>query len=265
VSLTAAAHISWLFTERPYLERVGAAREAGLRTIETAWPAPADHDGLAAALAEHDVGVALLNCEEGDVQDGERGFVNDPARREEAERAFAAAAELAQRIGAREINVLVGRQLADVSRERQRRAVVDSLRGFAEEASARGLGIVLEPLNEIDNPGYLAPTPQAAATLIEQVGSDAVGLLLDVYHVARAGADPLAAVERHAALIRHVQLSDFPGRGQPGSGSLDIWTLLERLAASGYTGAVGLEYEPRGIGTASLGFLSDKRAAALFG
>jgi len=265
VSLHWSAHISWLFTERPYLERVGAARQAGLRTIETAWPAPADHDGLAAALAEHDVGVALLNCEEGDVQGGERGFVNDPARREEAERAFAAAAELAQRVGAPNVNVLVGRELAGVSRERQLRAAVDALRAFAQEARARGLGIVLEPLNEIENPGYLTSTPAAAAALIERVGSDAVGLLLDVYHVARAGAQPAAAIERHAALIRHVQLSDFPGRGQPGSGSLDIWGLLERLDASGYTGAVGLEYEPRGTGGASLDFLANERAVALFG
>jgi len=265
VSLHWSAHISWLFTERPYLERVGAARRAGLGTIETAWPAPADHDALAAAIAEHGVGVALLNCEEGDVQNGERGFVNDPARREQAERAFAAAAELAQRIGARQINVLVGRELAGVSRERQLRAVLDALRAFAQEAQERDLRIVLEPLNEVDNPGYLAPTPAAAAALIEQVGSDAVGLLLDVYHVARAGAEPVAAIERHAALIRHVQLSDFPGRGQPGSGSLDIWGLLQRLDASGYSGAVGLEYEPRGTSDASLRFLADERAAALFG
>ncbi len=265
MSLAWSAHISWLFRERPYLERVGAARRAGLHRIETAWPAPAEHDGLARALAEHGVGVALLNCYEGDVQAGERGFVNDPARREEAERAFLAAAELAQRVGAPRVNVLAGRELAGVSRERQRRAVVDALSAFAEEARARGLEVVLEPLNEIENPGYLAPTPLDAAALIERVGSDAVGLLLDVYHVARAGSDPLAAIERHAALIGHVQLSDHPGRGQPGSGSLDIWAILERLDATGYTGAVGLEYEPRGTSETSLSFLHDERAAVLFG
>jgi hydroxypyruvate isomerase len=265
VSLRWSAHISWLFGELPYLERVGAARRAGLDWIETAWPAPAEHDGLARAIAEHGVGVALLNCDAGDVANGERGFVNDPARREEAERAFLAAAELAQRVGARELNVLVGRELPGIGRERQLRAVVDALRAFAEEARARGLGIALEPLNEIENPGFLAPTPEAAAALIEQVGSDAVGLLLDVYHVARAGAKPAAAIERHAALIRHVQLADFPGRGQPGSGVLDIWALLHTLDASGYAGAVGLEYEPRGTSAASLQFLHDPRAAALFG
>jgi hydroxypyruvate isomerase len=34
-----SAHISWLFGELPYLERVGAARAAGFGTIESAWPA----------------------------------------------------------------------------------------------------------------------------------------------------------------------------------------------------------------------------------
>lgn len=265
MSLFWSAHISWLFGELPYSERVGAARRAGLDWIETAWPAPAERDALAHALAEHRVGVALLNCDAGDVAGGERGFINDPARREQAERAFAAAAELAQRVGARELNVLVGREIAGVSRERQWRAAVDALRAFAEEARARGLGIALEPLNELENPGYLAPTPEAMATLIEQVGSDAVGLLLDVYHVARAGGEPAAAIERHAALIRHVQLADFPGRGQPGTGALDIWALLQCLDANGYAGAVGLEYEPRGTIAASLQFRHDARAAALFG
>jgi hydroxypyruvate isomerase len=69
--------------------------------------------------------------------------------------------------------------------------------------------------------------------------------------------------ERIAAAARHVQISDWPGRGHPGSGSLDIWGILERLDARGYTGAVGLEYEPHGSTEASLAFLREDRAAAL--
>ncbi|MGD0452076.1 MAG: TIM barrel protein [Solirubrobacteraceae bacterium] len=256
MSLVFSAHISWLFGERPYLERVGAARRAGFRWIESAWPAePDDRAQLPAKVAEHGVAVALLNCPAGDVEHGERGFANDPARREQLEQAFLAAAELAQRIGAGKLNLLVGRALPGVRLERQRTSVVEALRALAPEAAARGLRIVIEPLNAIENPGYLAPTPQDAAELIEAAGSDALGLLLDVYHVARVGADPLAAVERCAGLIGHVQIADFPGRGQPGSGALDIRGILEALDAVGYTGAVGLEYEPRGSSEASLAFL----------
>jgi hydroxypyruvate isomerase len=263
VSLVWSAHISWLFRERPYLERVGAARQAGFAWIETAWPEEADRARLPQAVSEQGLGVALLNCCAGDVARGERGMINDPARSDEAERAFLAAAELAEALGTAKLNLLVGRSLPGVGLARQRDAVLGALRSFGPEAAARGLRILLEPVNATENPGYLAPTPQEAIELIERSGADGLGLLLDVYHVARGGGDPLAAIDDAAPLIGHVQISDCPGRGHPGSGSLDIWGILDRLDARGYTGAVGLEYEPHGSTEASLAFLREDRAAAL--
>jgi hydroxypyruvate isomerase len=259
-----SAHISWLFGELPYLERVQAARRAGFAWIETAWPPAGERERLPQAVAEQGVGVALLNCSAGDTDAGERGFINDPSRREEAELAFLAACDLAERLGASRINLLVGRALPDLGMARQRDAVLGSLRAFAPEAAARGLRILIEPVNSLESPGYLAPTPQDAIALIEQSGADGLGLLLDVYHVASMGEDPLAAIDRAGDLIGHVQVSDWPGRGPPGSGSLDVWGILEHLDAGGYHGAVGLEYEPRGSTEASLEFLADERATALF-
>lgn len=263
MSLTFSAHISWLFGELPYLERVGAARRAGFHRIETAWPRAEDREGLAGVVAEQEMEVVLLNCPAGDAEGGERGFLNDPLRREEAERDFLAAADLAQRVGAPSLNALVGRELPDVPPASQRRAVLEALRAFAPEAAARGLRILVEPVNSIENPGYLAPTPGAALELIEECGSDSLGVLLDVYHVARAGGDPLAEIERCGALIGHVQISDFPGRGEPGSGELHFGGILERLAAVGYGGSVGLEYVPRGTTESSLNFLYEERYPVL--
>lgn len=258
MSLVFSAHISWLFGEHPYLERVEAARLAGFSWIESAWPADADdRERLPAVLAEHGMRMALLNCFAGDVEHGERGFAGEPARREELEQSFLAAAELAQRTGAEKLNLLVGRAPAGARVWPRRAAVVEALRALAPQAAARGLRLLIEPVNAIDSPGYLAPTPRDAAELVEAVGSDALGVLLDVYHVARAGADPLAAVRRCSALIGHVQIADFPGRGQPGSGSLDLRRILEALDAAGYAGAVGLEYTPSGASAASLAFLAE--------
>lgn len=265
-----SAHISWLFAELPYAERVGAARAAGFDTIESAWPKLAqDRAGLAAAVTEQrraapGFAVALLNCPAGDVAAGERGFVNDDSRREESEAAFTQAVELAVAIGARNLNLLVGRTLPGVPQARQRAAVIDALRSFAPVADAAGLRILLEPLNSIDSPGFLAPTADAAVELIEAAGDDRLGLLLDVYHVACMREDPVAAIERHAERIGHVQLSDCPGRGAPGTGALDFVAILTRLAESGYAGAVGLEYEPRGPTEPALALMHDARASALF-
>lgn len=257
-----SAHISWLFAELPYAERVGAARRSGFTTIETAWPEHADErtrlidvvaEQRTAARAERrKLDVALLNCPAGDVAGGERGFVNDDSRREEAERALANAIELAAAIGAHNLNLLVGRALPDVPEMRQRAAVVSALRTFAPIAGAAGLRILLEPLNSIENPGFLAATPDDAIALIEAAADDRIGLLLDVYHVARMGQDPVNAIERHAERIAHVQLSDCPGRGSPGTGKLDFAAIFARLDASGYDGAVGLEYDAGGTAEAGL-------------
>ncbi len=227
---------------------------------------------MTAAVAEQrradpDFAVALLNCPAGDTASGERGFVNDETRCEEAEAGFAEAVELAVAVGAPNLNLLVGRALPGVPEAHQRAAIVSALRSFAPVAGERGLRILLEPVNAIENPGFLAPTPDAAVKLIEAAGpehADQLGLLLDIYHVARAGDNPARAIERHHDLIGHVQISDHPGRGAPGSGELPIWELLEQLRASGYDGAVGLEYEAGGDTEPSLGFMREPRARALF-
>jgi hydroxypyruvate isomerase len=116
------------------------------------------------------------------------------------------------------------------------------------------LSVVVEPLNDAENPGYLAPDPASARQLIEEAGSEALGILLDVYHLARVGTDPLETIDHHGELIRHVQISDFPGRGEPGSGNLDIPAILARLRSCGYRGAIGLEYRPTGATGTSLAF-----------
>jgi hydroxypyruvate isomerase len=253
-----SAHISWLFSEFPYPQRVAAARAAGFETIETAWPGhEQDRAGLVRAVAEQrregrDFAVALLNCPAGDVAHGERGFLNDPARRGEAEDALDAAIGLARAIGARKLNVLVGRELSDVSRSRQRDAVLDALRAFAPVAAASGLQLVLEPINARDFPGSIAPSADAVVELIEAAGDDSIGLLLDSFHLARAGEDPVSAIARHAQRIAHVQLSDPPARGAPGTGTLDFVAIFGALATSGYDGAVGLEYQPHGPTEAGL-------------
>ena len=252
-----SAHISWLFREHPYLERVARARAAGFRCIETAWPAGEDHDGLAAAVERHRMRVALLNADGGDLAAGERGFLNDPARIADAERAFLRAAALAGRLGCPRVHVLLGRALAGIPERVQRAAVVRALRSCAALAAERGLTIVIEPINELDSPGYLAPTPHAAAKLIEAVGAPQVRLLFDAYHVARAGGDPLAALAPVAALVEHVQFADHPGRGAPGSGSLDLRAFRARLEALGYGGALGLEYDPHGPTEPTLRFMGD--------
>jgi hydroxypyruvate isomerase len=114
---------------------------------------------------------------------------------------------------------------------------------------------VLEPINELDVPGYLLPNAAAAVAALEAVGSPRVRLLYDAYHAARAGADPVREAPALVDVIDHVQYADHPGRGAPGTGSTDLGRLLAALDRAGYSGLVGLEYDPRGDTLASLASL----------
>jgi hydroxypyruvate isomerase len=242
-----SAHISMLFAERPYPERVALARAAGFDWVETWWPeSEADREALVSGVAAHGVRVALVNTDGGDRAMGERGFLADPAAEERGRRAFLDGLDLATRVGARSLHALVGcHPEPDHAR--------GMLRELVPEARARGVAVVVEALNPADAPGYLTPTPEAVTELI--AGIDGAGLLLDSYHVLSIGRDPAVEVKRFAGAIGHVHLADAPGRGAPGTGRLDLPAFTAALATAGYEGPVGLEYDAAGDTPGSLGFL----------
>ena len=105
-----SAHISLLYAERPYPERLGLARAAGFDWVESHWPTTAgDRDALASAATHHGLRVALVNTDGGDMAAGERGQLCDPALEELARARFLGGVDLAGRVGARSLHALVGR------------------------------------------------------------------------------------------------------------------------------------------------------------
>jgi hydroxypyruvate isomerase len=82
-----------------------------------------------------------------------------------------------------------------------------------------------------------------------------IGLQCDLYHVAASGEDPVAILQRVAPWLRHVQIADYPGRAEPGTGTIDWPVVFETLQQIRYEGFVGLEYRPSGNVAATLGRL----------
>jgi len=249
-----SAHLSMLFRELSYLERPEAARAAGFLAIETWWPAELG-EPWSTEVQRSELQVALLNCYGGDIDAGERGFLNLPERREETVRNFQAAVELARTVGGSRINMLAGLLVPGVSRRRQLADAASTLRECASVAAAAGVTIVVEQINKLDIPRYLVPTAPEVADLIEAVGSSSVRMLYDVYHAARSGMDPLKEAPAYIELIDHIHYADCPGRGAPGTGGVDLFQLLDVLDGAGYSGMVGLEYDPRGPTMPTLAFL----------
>ena len=69
-------------------------------------------------------------------------------------------------------------------------------------------------------------------------------VVLDVYDAAVNGEDAIAFVRDNPGRVAHIQLADYPGRHEPGEGTIDFARLFEVLGEVGYSGSVGLEYVP---------------------
>jgi hydroxypyruvate isomerase len=258
---------SILFTELPLLERPAAARAAGFGAIELWWPfadaVPGDREVEALVSAITDAGVRLvaLNFAAGDLAAGDRGLVSWPERAAEFRDNVEVAVGIGEQLGCRAFNALYGNRVDGADPAAQDELATGQL-ALAGRAAARvGGTVLLEPLSGA--PRYPLRTAADAVAVLDRVaaatGAANLGLLADLYHLASNGDDLDRLAGDHAGRVAHVQIADVPGRGAPGTGTLDLDRHLARLQAAGYRGFVGLEYVPDGPSAGSFGWLPPER------
>jgi hydroxypyruvate isomerase len=241
---------SILFTELPVTERAAAARAAGFGGVEFWWPwdemvpGDAEADAFVRSVADAGVDLVSLNFHAGRMANGERGLVSHPARTAEFRENVAAVVDIAARTGCRRLNAPYGLRVAGFDPAEQDAAAAENLAFAAAAAEKAGAAVLVEAINSRDIPGFPVDSSARALEVIEGVGAANVGFLADLYHLAKMGEDVADVLSRYQGSIMHVQVADPPGRGAPGTGTLDLEPLLEQLAGQGYQGWVGLEYEP---------------------
>jgi len=254
MNLSFDVNCSMLFTDRPLLERPAAARAAGFEAVEFWWPfdravpSAREADAFVTALGDAGVRLAALNFYAGDLAAGERGLLSDPTRIGEFRDSVDVGVDIAARTGCTVLNALYG------NRPGRDELAILNLMIAARAAAAAGAAVVIEALNSYDSPLYPVTSSAAAIEVIEAARLDGalnVGLLADVYHLGRMGEDLPSVLA--SPYVTHVQVADVPGRGAPGTGSLDFPALLGVLAARGYAGWIGCEY----LGDTSFGWLAD--------
>ena len=255
-----AANCSLLFKEVPLLERPAAAKAAGFEAIEFWWPwpyqpVPADTDVDAFVSAVRDAGVQLigLNFFAGDLAGPDCGVLSIPARSGEFRDNIDLTVGIGKQLGVGAFNALYGNRVADATPEQQDELGAENLGLAADATAAIGATVLVEPVS--GPKPYPLRTAADVVAVLDRVGRDNVGLLCDLFHLANNGDDLDAAITRYASRIAHVQIADYPGRGEPGSGAVDFDRYLGAIEAAGYSGYVALEYNPTTTTLASLGWL----------
>ncbi|MFJ8792475.1 TIM barrel protein [Streptomyces sp. NPDC102462] len=249
-------NLSILFTDLPLLARPAAAAAAGFSEVELWWPwadsatpGPAALDGLRGAIEDAGVRLTGLNFYAGRLPGPDRGALSVPGEESDRFRAnIGVAAGFAASLGCTALNALYGNRIAGVDPAEQDALALENLALAARAADRIGAILLIEALSRTESPRYPLVSAPAAVEVVDRV-NEATGLgnarfLMDLYHLSMNGEDLPAVIERYATRTGHVQIADNPGRGAPGTGSLPLADLLDRLGKAGYEGRVGLEYTP---------------------
>jgi hydroxypyruvate isomerase len=239
-----AVNVAWLFQELPFLERFAAARSAGFDAVEFRSPYEHTPAEIAAALRDSKQRCILFNLPMGDRERGDFGLACRPGREAEFRDAVARAIEYAMVLNVPRVNCIAGLAHPGEDRELLMRTLVDNVRFAAGALGKAGVELVMEPVNDVDTPGYIVPRCRDVVRVIERAASPNFGLQLDLYHAAMMRDDLEQTFDAMHAFTRHIQFADAPGRGEPGTGTSPLTHLFRRIAASDFTGWVSAEYRP---------------------
>lgn len=245
-----------LFVDLPTEDRIARIGQAGYGSVEF-WLHDAEFTGAAfdftkprdpAAIRQAcaAAGVTLHNVVVNPPDDGSIGGSPVMAStrskylaRVEATIAFAQAAGCGMAI------TCAGDEQPGMTRSAMRDAVEKALGEAAAIAEKKGFTLLLEPLNtHVDHKGYCLSNSTEGAEIVRAVGSPALRLLYDVYHMQIMEGNLLSHIREGLDVIGHFHSAAVPGRGEHGRGELSYPGILQSIADMGYTGAFGLEYFP---------------------
>ncbi|TET84784.1 MAG: sugar phosphate isomerase/epimerase [Anaerolineales bacterium] len=119
--------------------------------------------------------------------------------------------------------------------------LVEALQSCCLTAAEQGVRLALEPLNRYETD--LVHTVADGLDLVERIGAENMGLLLDTFHMNMEEPSIEESIRICGDRIFHFHVADS-NRWYPGAGHLDFGSILATLYSLGYKGFVSGEFMP---------------------
>jgi hydroxypyruvate isomerase len=235
-----AANLGHLFTERPLIERFGAAAAAGFAAVELQFPYDIAPSAVKAELEKHGLTQLGVNTP----QTPESGVAALPGRERDWDAAFKRALDYVGAIGGTAIHCMTG-TVPPEQRPAAETVFIRNMTRAAEQAAKANITLLIEPINPRDRPDYFMHRVEHAADVIGKIGAPNVRIQFDFYHVQIICGDLLKRFEKYLPVIGHLQIAAVPTRGEPDEGEINYPAVFEAIDRSGYNGWIGCEYKPR--------------------
>ena len=152
----------------------------------------------------------------------------------------------AQKLECSDIIVLSGNKVEGATREQQHGACVESLKRGAEIAEKNKLRLLLENIDQEENPQYYLTSVAEGFDIVREVNHPQVKFLYDFYHEQISEGNLIKKLEQNIQHVGLVHIADVPGRHQPGTGEIGYASIYRKLAQLKYQDYVAMEFEAQG-------------------
>jgi hydroxypyruvate isomerase len=249
-----AANLTFLYGEYAFPDRFAAAANDGFTAVEYLFPYDYPAEQLAGWLREHGLRQVLFNAPPGDWAAGDRGLASLVGREEEFRGAMSKAFEYAQGLQCPQVHVMAG-----VGPSAKRETYVRNLRWAAKVAADLGIGLLIEPINTRDMPGYFLNRQDEAHAIVDEVGSPALKVQMDLYHCQIVEGDLSVKLRKYLPRdVGHIQIASVPARNEPDDGELNYDYVFGVIEEVGFDGWIGCEYRPRADTSGGLGWMKKR-------
>ncbi len=161
--------------------------------------------------------------------------------------------------------VLSGDRVEGLSREAHHQSCVENLKRASEIADKKNLTLLLENIDQEENPKYYLTSVAEGFEIIRQVNHPRVKFLYDFYHEQISEGNLIAKLEKNIAQVGLLHIADVPGRHEPGTGEINYASIYRKRAQLDYRGYVAMEFKPASDPVASLRSAREEALRAIRG
>nr|CAI5858197.1 unnamed protein product [Callosobruchus analis]CAI5863731.1 unnamed protein product [Callosobruchus analis] len=252
------ANISFMFIEKPFLDRYNLAKSVGFKAVESGFPYGIQKEHVVDAKNAAGVDQILVNVYTGDVSKGQLGFAAIPGKEKEFRDSLVMTLDYAKALGVKKIHIMAGKVEEQITVKHDS-TYVDNLKYAAEMLEKENILGLIEPINVYSVPHYYMNNYEKAVSVIKQVDSPKLKLMLDIFHLQLIKGNIINTMKELKDIIGHVQIAQVPYRNEPNTyGELNYEYVLKELKnVAAYDDWIGLEYKPALITTEGLKWIEE--------
>lgn len=237
-----------IYRKLPFEQRVEKVAEAGYHAVELVdefkdW-SPEEYRRSFAKLRALDIKV--------DAMAGVWTGIADPQARDKFLADLTGFIPVVEQLECPAIIVLSGNRVEGISRDAHHQSCIEALKRASEIADKHNLSLLLENIDQEENPKYYLTSVAEGFEIIREVNHPRVKFLYDFYHEQIAEGNLIEKLEKNIDRVGLLHVADVPGRHEPGTGEINYATIYRKLAQLNYRGYIAMEFEPAGDAVASL-------------